>query len=87
MKKFRLLLLDANIVIEISRHGLWDLIIARCDIHLAQTVIDEAHFFFDDKGDQHPIDLTGHIASQGITIFDIAPSDLSGLRSQFDPVY
>jgi hypothetical protein len=34
VKKFRLLLLDANIVIEISRHELWDQIIAVMEILL-----------------------------------------------------
>lgn len=87
MKKFRLLLLDANIVIEISRHGLWDQIIARCEIHLARTVVEEAHFFLDANGNQQPIDLTPHINAQAITVFDLAPSDLAGLRAKFDPVY
>jgi hypothetical protein len=87
VKKFRLLLLDANIVIEISRHGLWDQIIARCDIHLARTVVDEAHFYPDANGDQQPIDLTTHINANAITVFDLKPSDLAGLRAQFDAGY
>ncbi len=58
MKKFRLLLLDANIVIEISRHSLWDRIIAACEVHLAQTVVNEARFFDDDNGACQEIDLT-----------------------------
>lgn len=87
MKKFRLLLLDANIVIEISRHGLWDQIIARCEIHLARTVVDEAHFYFDANDDQQPIDLMPHINASGITVFDLKPSDLAGLRAQFDAGY
>jgi len=87
VKKFRLLLLDANIVIEISRHGLWDQIVARCDIHLARTVIDEAHFFLDANGDRQPIDLTVYINEGSITVFDLTPSDLTGFRAKFDPVY
>ncbi len=87
MKKFRLLLLDANVVIEISRYGLWDQIIFRCDIHLARTVIDEAHFYLNDDGDQIPIDLTPHIDVGSITVFDLRPADLNGLRAQFDPGY
>jgi len=87
VKKFRLLLLDANIVIEISRHRLWDQVIARCDIHLARTVIDEAHFFIDDNGDQQSIDLGPLIRAGSITVFELKPSDLDRLRSQFDAVY
>lgn len=87
MKKFRLLLLDANIVIEISRHGLWDQIVARCDIHLARSVIDEAHFFVDANGDRQPIDLTACFDAGSITVFDLTPSDLVEPRAKFDPVY
>ncbi len=87
MKKFRLLLLDANVVIEISRHALWDEVVARCDVHLARTVIDEAQFFEDENGARHYIDLTAHIEGQAITVFDLTPSDLTSLRQSFDPVY
>jgi hypothetical protein len=87
VKKFRLLLLDANIVIEIARHGVWDQFVARCDVHLARTVIDEAQFFVDVNGDRQQIDLAPLINAKTITVFDLAPSELTGLRAKFDPVY
>ena len=87
MKKFRLLLLDANVVIEIFSHGLWDQIIARCEIHLARTVIEEARFFLGADGVQQPIDLTTYINANAITVFDFSPSNLARLRDKFDPVY
>jgi hypothetical protein len=87
VKKFRLLLLDANIVIEISRHGLWDQVTERCEIHLAQTVIDEAQFFDDDAGDRIYIDLRKWVESGDIVIFDRTPSQLSGFQGQFDASY
>jgi hypothetical protein len=87
VKKFRLLLLDANVVIEISRHGLWDGIVARCEVHLARTVIDEAQFFDDANGNRQYIDLTAYINAKSITVFDLTPSDLAMLRAEFDPVY
>ena len=87
MKKFRLLLLDANVVIEISRQGLWDQVIARCDIHLAQTVLDESQFYDDDQGERHYIDLTSYITAKSIAVFDLTPSQMNGFRAQFDPVY
>jgi hypothetical protein len=39
MKKFSFLLLDANIVIELFRLGLWEKITDICDIHIAETVV------------------------------------------------
>jgi hypothetical protein len=87
MKKFKLLLLDANVVIELSRHGLWDQLVARCDIHLAQTVLDEAHFYVDDQGDRQNIDLASHISANAITVFNLTPSQMDSFREQFGPPY
>ena len=87
MKKFRLLLLDANVVLEISRHGLWERIVARCDVHLAQTVLDESQFYEDDQGEKHYIDLAPYISSKAITVFDMTPSQMNGFLGEFDPVY
>ncbi len=67
MKKFKLLLLDANVAIEISRQGLWDQMVARCDIHLAQTVLDEAQFYDDQQGDRHYIDLLPYISPESVS--------------------
>lgn len=87
MKKFNLLLLDANVVIEISRHELWDEIVARYNIHLAQTVLDESQFYEDDQGDKHYVDLASFVSAKRITLFNLTTSQLDGLRAQFDPVY
>ena len=87
MKKFRLLLLDANVVIEISRQGLWDQMVARCDIHIAQTVLDESQFYDDEEGDRHDIDLSSYVSAKTVTVVDMTPSQLEGFRAQFDPVY
>jgi len=87
VKKLRLLLLDANVVIEISRHALWDPVVDRCEIHLARTVIDEAVYFLDDDGFQRGIDLRPYIEAGSIKVFDLVPSDLETLRSRFDPTY
>ncbi len=40
MKKFRLLLLDAGIVIEVFRLGKWDQLLDACDIYLARTITE-----------------------------------------------
>jgi len=87
VKKFRFLLFDANVIIEISRHGLWDRIVAACDIHLAQTVIDEAQFFEDAEGNRHDINLSAFTESRAINVFSLTPTDISGLRARFSPGY
>jgi len=88
MKKFRLLLLDANIVIEIFRQGIWDKLVDSCDIHLSRTVAqDEAQYYEDEQGDKHYFDLSKDITEGRITIFDILPSELAKFRLQFDSTY
>jgi len=88
MKRFRLLLLDANIVIELFRQGIWDRLIEFCDVHLSRTVAEtEAHFYEDDDGEKQYFDLAPDVESGRITVFDVLPSDLARFRSRFDPSY
>ena len=87
MKKFRSLLLDANIVIELFRQGIWDRLIEACDIHLARTVSAEAHFYEDDQGVRTDFDLGQYCGEGKISVFDVAPSELTTFRALFDPTY
>jgi len=88
MKKFRLLLLDANVVIELFKRGVWDRLVEACDIHLASTVVSaEAHFYEDDEGVRHDFDLEPYRRDGKVTVFDIAPSELTTFRATFDPTY
>ena len=87
MKKFSLLLLDANVVIEISRLGLWTQLVLQCEIWLAQTVIDEAEFYVDENGDRQTIDLTEFIKIRAIRVFECLPSETKSLRDGFSPGY
>jgi hypothetical protein len=38
MKKFRLLLLDANVVIVLCKWGLWGFVLEKCEIHCHATM-------------------------------------------------
>jgi hypothetical protein len=86
-KKLRFLLLDANVVIEISRQRLWDQVVARREIHLAQPVLDESQFFDDDQGGRHYIDLAPYVSAKSIHVFELKPSQLGAFRARFNPVY
>ena len=88
MKKFRLLLLDANVVIELFRQGLWNKLLESCDVYLSRTVAEvEAHFYRDSQGDRQDFDLQPCIQAGKVVIFDILPSDLATFRAQFDATY
>ena len=87
MKKFKLLLLDTNVVIKAFELNLWQNLIERCDIWLADSVIQEAVFFTTDDGIQHSIDLSQDINENRITKFELQPSELAEFRRLFDPSY
>jgi len=88
MKRFRLLLLDANIVIELFRQGIWDRLIEVCDVHLSRTVAEsEAHFYEDDTGERQYFDLAPDAEAGKIAVFDVRLSELEAFRSRFDPSY
>jgi len=86
-KKFRLLLLDANVVIELFRQGIWDSILECCDIHLARSILREAHFYKDDDGCRHDFDLRPYEASGEITVFDVSLSQTGAFAAEFDVSY
>ena len=87
-KKFRLLLLDANIVIKLFAMGLWDRLLEHCDVHLSRTIATvEAHFFEDDEGQRHDFDLSGYETSGAITVFDVTLAQNAELTKHFDAAY
>ena len=87
MKRFQLLLLDADVVIHIFSLGIWEKLIERCDVYLAGTVLSEAHFYEDEHGTRHDFSLRSYADADRITVFDMLPSELTSFRQRFDPVY
>ncbi|MCL4552287.1 MAG: hypothetical protein M1305_01850 [Candidatus Marsarchaeota archaeon] len=88
MKKLKLLMLDANIVIMLHELGLWEKVIAVCDVHIAGTIVDdEADFYFDDQHNRRRIDLSNDICGGSITRFDVPLSQVSTFKAEFGPQY
>lgn len=87
MKKFRLLLLDTNIVVELFRQGIWETFIDRCEVHLAQTVVDETKFYENENGCRHEIDLDSWRNVGSITVFEMPLDQLTAFVRQFDGLY
>jgi hypothetical protein len=83
MKKFSLLLLDANVVIELCRQGLWDRVLEPCEILLARTVFEEASFYFDDNGDQVPLTLEEDERASRIRIVEVPAAEVVAFKRQF----
>jgi hypothetical protein len=72
MKKLSLLLLDANVVIQLFQSDVWERVIESCDVHLAATIIEhEAHFYEDAKGERHDFDLSSYVSAGTIRCFQM----------------
>lgn len=87
MARSKLVLLDANVVIHLFEQGVWDRVVERYEIHLAQTVVEEAGFFETAEGDRYEIALTPDIEGGRISVFSLCPSDLDGFLGRFDATY
>jgi hypothetical protein len=87
MKRWSFLLLDANVVIALFKADIWDKVVELCDLHVAETVIGEAHFFEDDAGVRHDFDLGAYVAEGRIKKFSVPPLDVKRFVDSFDPTY
>ncbi|MEK6677652.1 MAG: hypothetical protein AABZ47_18615 [Planctomycetota bacterium] len=86
MKKLRFLLLDANVIIKLFELKLWEQVIERCEIFIAETVANEAQFFHDDVG-QEAIDLSAYSTANKINVVSLTASDVAEFRDRFTPDY
>jgi len=87
MKRWSFLLLDANVVIVLFKMGIWDRLVALCDLHVSETVIGEAHFYEDDAGQRHDFDLGGYVKSGGIRSFSVPAAAVKSFVDSFDASY
>jgi len=89
MPKWKLLILDAGVVIHLHELGLWNQVRDKCDIHLSRIVAEKEVFFQPgDEGEYgEDIDLSTDIIDGNIKVFDVTVSELKHFRDQFDPLY
>jgi len=86
MTRSRLILLDANVVIQLFQLGIWEQITARCEVVLAQTVIDEVQFYDTDAGREY-VDWEHCKAACSMKIESVPPADIQAYCSKFGPGY
>ena len=80
--KLRLLLLDANVVLELHRVGLWGQVIERCDLLLARTVMEESIFYEGEEGKVY-LDLESAEADRLFEPIDVDVAEIQRFRSRF----
>lgn len=88
MKKFRLLLLDANVVIVLCKLGQWDLVLEKCEVLLARTVFEmEAVFYEDKEGEKVYLDLEKDCKEGKLQVVDVATGQVASFLALFKPLY
>lgn len=82
-KKFRFLLLDADVLIELWRRGVWKHLLTLCDITIVETVRDEARFYEDADATRQEINLNQDVASGDVKVMSVP---LAEIRKLLDSV-
>ena len=86
MKKYRFLLLDAGPILELFRLGLWEVVIAKCDLTICRTVVEEARWASGESEDIC-IDLEAYEHDHRIRIEDVPLSRVKAFHDRFDLSY
>jgi len=84
-KKYRLLLLDAGVVIELFRLGLWDKVIELCDVHLSRVVAEKEVRYYRGHAADKQIDLSAY--TNKISVVDVDSAACGSFLAKFDPTY
>lgn len=82
-----LLLLDADVIIDLHRLGVWKHVIKNHNIHIPSIILHrEVYHYEDEKGRRYPIDLEREI---GVTINELSclAEELLSFKEQFDCVF
>lgn len=88
MPKYKLLLLDAGIIIGLYELGIWERFIDKCSVTMTRTVAkDEAHMWRDDEGDRQDFNLDDDIECGRVSCVDVPLETVIAFRQQFSPDY
>lgn len=87
MPRLNSVILDANVVIYLHEIGLWETLLTRCEVHLADTVANHEVRFFHGAESDELIDLSQDIAHQRVTVFQVPLAIIEQFTSRFDPSY
>ncbi len=80
------LLLDADIVIELHRMGIWHKFIACNQVTLPSSVFEEAHCYRNKKGRIHPTNLRSDLKAARILKKEATAIEVASVQNQFAPV-
>jgi len=84
LAKFSLLLLDSVVIIELFEIGIWDQILAHCDVHVSETIVAEVLYYIDANDQKQPIDLSRY--ADKMTIHSLPVSRVLELKKGFGSI-
>lgn len=92
MPKWKLLILDAGVVITLHQLGIWRQVIECCDVHLSRVVAEVESVFHREPGkdpDEYgeDIDIQPDIQLGAVTLFDVPIMQVQNFRQSFDAAY
>jgi hypothetical protein len=87
MKKYRLLLLDANIVIRLFELELWERFIDHCEVIIARTVAEHEALYFIKENQYKQINLDDYENNKLIRIVDVPIATIKNFKNKFDPTW
>lgn len=82
-----IVLLDADVVIDLHRFNIWNQIVSKHKIYISSTILrSEVYFYEDNQRVKHSIDLLKNVESKFSEI-SISADELQEFLFQFDPVF
>ena len=87
MPKSKLLILDANVVIELHEIGLWAAVVEKYEVHLSRIVAEEEVRYFHGSRRDEVISLAGDLRAGRVHVFDVETEGIRRFRNRFEPTY
>ncbi|MFC2156517.1 hypothetical protein ACFLT9_01640 [Acidobacteriota bacterium] len=80
----RIVLLDADVIIDLHRFGIWEAIVRQNHLLIPSTILrQEAFYWKDEFGFKHSIDLL-HAAGNQFEEISVSAQDLQAFKQKFD---
>jgi hypothetical protein len=77
-------LLDANIIIELHRLGVWHQILVQCQVFTTDCIAHNESLYYSAKNTNIPIDLGKNIDDGSLTIIEATIEDIASLEDIYD---
>ncbi len=83
----KLLILDANVIIDAHQKGYWQAVVSKFQLHIPKTIISESSYFEDNYGQNIKIDLAADLAQGKIVEIEARPEELAMFSKDFRPTF